>query len=277
MFVKALIVDRTKKFIDNPSAIFYFLRRTLYDQFIVDKTAPFYRTLRFLSPEETLEYLLEHNSSVVRLGDGEFALMRGASVYFNGWHQQFSKGLRDALYKVATTRSDKVMLCVPGDCLTKTQSDFEAEGKGSEFKYWVNAKVVLKDLLHKDKVYGSPFVFYPNVNTGIDYQKLKNFFLQKNIIIITSGIDRFKGITLGKTTTIIEAPSNNGWDSISDIRKKLETVVENGGYKNEETLIMVAMGPAAKGFVYELSMKGFIAWDAGQFFDLAYKKIKDLS
>lgn len=277
MSAKALIVDRAKKLIDNPSAFLYFLRRLLYDTFTVDKTVPFYKTLQFLSPKETMDYLLEHNSSVVRLGDGEFALMRGASVYFNGWHQKFSKGLQEALFQVASTKSDKIMLCVPGDCLTKTKGDFNEEGKGSEFKYWVNAKVVLRSLLHKDKVYGSPFVFYPNVNTEIDYQKLKNFFLQKNVIIITSGVERFKGIALGKTTTIIEAPSNNGWDSLSDIRKKLVTVVENAGYKNEETLIMVAMGPAAKGFVYELAMKGFVAWDAGQFFDLAYKKIRDLS
>ena len=97
--------QRAKKLLDNPFAVFYFLRRNLYDQFAMDRYVPFYKTLHYLTSEETLNYIIDNDSSIVRLGDGEFALMRGASVYFNDWHQKYNPVLSRKLREVAA--SDK--------------------------------------------------------------------------------------------------------------------------------------------------------------------------
>ncbi len=268
--------SRVQKFIDNPRAIFYFLKRNLYDKFAADKHVPLYKKLNFLSPEETFNYIIDNDSSIVRLGDGEFGLMRGASVYFNDWRQKFNKDLQRGLLEILSSKSSNMIICLPGDHLTKTREELEKIGKGDEFKYWINSKVLLHKYVQKDRVYGSSFAFYPVINTGIDYRKLKEYFLKKNVIIITSSLERFKDISLGKSTHLIEAPKSDGWDKIAEIRTTFHELIKKNNYPPKEVLVMVSMGPAAKVFVYELAEEGYTAWDAGQFFDLAYKNIKAL-
>ncbi len=268
--------SRVQKFIDNPRAIFYFLKRNLYDKFAADKHVPLYKRLNFLSPEETFNYIIDNDSSIVRLGDGEFGLMRGASVYFNDWRQKFNKSLQKGLLSILSSKSANMIICLPGDHLTKTREELEKIGKGDEFKYWINSKVLLHKYVQKGRVYGSSFAFYPAVNTGIDYKKLKDYFLKKNVVIITSSLERFKDISLGKTTHLIEAPKSDGWDKIAEIRTAFRELVKENDYTPKEVLVMVSMGPAAKVFVYELAEEGYTAWDAGQFFDLAYKNIQAL-
>ena len=264
--------QRAQKLLDNPFAIFYFLRRNLYDQFVMDKYVPFYKKLHYLTPEETFNYIIDNDCSIVRLGDGEFGLMRGASVYFNDWYQKYDPTLSKKLKEVAASHDERVLLCIPGDHLSKTK-----EEEPNEYEFWINSKILLHNLVHEDKLYGSSFAFHPHVNKGIDYKKLRDYLSTKNVIIITSGLERFEDIKLGKTTHFIEAPKSNGWDKVSEIRSKLHKLIEDQQLSKDETLVMASMGPAAKVFVYELTKEGFTAWDAGQFFDLAYKQIKELS
>ena len=110
-----------------------------------------------------------------------------------------------------------------------------------------------------------------------NYLKLKNYFLTKNIIILTSNISRFENIKLGKTTDFIESPSSDAWQSYDEIKSKLLTLIQNKNLNNKETLILISMGSAAKVLVYDLTLLGYIAWDTGQFFDLASKEIENLS
>lgn len=264
--------QRIKKFSDNPLALIYFFRRKLYDHYVADRYVPFYRRLTYLSPEETLNYIISNDSSIVRLGDGEFGLMRGASVYFNDWYQQYDKKLAKKLREVASSHDPSVLLCIPGDHLTKTK-----EEDSHEYRYWINSKMLLHALVHRDKVYGNSFAFYPKVNTGINYKKLKAYLAKKDVVIITSGLERFEMIRLGRSTHLIEAPKSNGWQKVGEIRTELDQLVKKENLKKYETLVMVSMGPAAKVFVYELAKEGFTAWDAGQFFDLAYHKIQEIT
>jgi Glycosyltransferase GT-D fold len=268
--------NRAQKLLDNPSAIFYFVKRKAYDQFTADSYVPMYRELHFLSPEESLNYIIDNDSSIVRLGDGEFGLMRGASVYFNDWRQKFNKDLQRGLLGILASKSTNMIICLPGDHLTKTKEELEKIGKGDEFNYWINSKVLLHKYVQKDRVYGSSFAFYPAINTGINYTKLKEYFLKKNVVIVTSSLERFKDISLGKSTHLIEAPKSDGWDKLAEIRTAFHELVKKNNYLPEEVLVMVSMGPAAKVFVYELAEQGYTAWDAGQFFDLAYKNIQAL-
>lgn len=275
-FLVSVWKQRAKKLLDNPSAIFYFIKRKLYDQFVADSYVPIYKQLHFLSPEETFSYIIDNDSSIVRLGDGEFGLMRGASVYFNDWRQKFNKDLQKGLLGILAAKSTNMIICLPGDHLTMTKEELEATGKGDEFRYWINSKVLLHKYVQNDRVYGSSFAFYPAINTGIDYSKLKTYFLKKHVVIITSSLERFKDISLGKSTHLIEAPKSDGWDKIDEIRETFHKLVKDNNYIPKEVLVMVSMGPAAKVFVYELAEEGYTAWDAGQFFDLAYKNIQAL-
>jgi hypothetical protein len=277
MTFSIVLQQRYKKFLDNPSAIFYFIKRNIYDQFVADKHVPLYKKLRFLSAEETLNKIITEDLSIVRFGDGEFGLMRGASVYFNDWRQIYSKELKEGLIATLSSHNPKLLICVSGQFLTATKSELGATGKGDEARYWINSKMLFRKYMHIDKDYGNSFAFYPQINTKIDFAQLRQYFNTKHIIIITSSTQRFLDIKLGKTTSFVEAPKSDAWNKIAEIREQFNNLVISKKLNSGETLVMVSMGPGAKVFAHELAERGFTAWDAGQFFDLAFKEIKKLS
>ena len=80
---------------------------------------------------------------------------------------------------------------------------------------------------------------------------------------------------LGATTTFIEAPGSDAWQSYDDIHKKLITALQHH-HNKEDSLILVSMGSAAKVLVYDMSLLGYTAWDTGQFFDLAFTEIQKM-
>ena len=75
---------------------------------------------------------------------------------------------------------------------------------------------------------------------------------------------------------MIEASKSDSWEQKSEIEKVFRELVDSRQFTPAKVLVMVSMGPGAKVFVNELSEAGYTAWDAGQFFDLAYKNIKEL-
>lgn len=272
-----ILKNRIQKFIDNPGAIFYFLRRVAYDQFTADRNTPFYKKLHFLTPEETFNYIIDNNVSVVRFGDGEFGLMRGAGVYFNDWHQRFNKGLKQGLFTILSSPQKNLLICLPGQFLSKTKLELEREGRGNEFKFWINGKIILKNLAAKDTTYGNSFAFYLSINTSTNYNKLKSFLQKRDVIIITSNTARFKDVRLGKTTNFIEAPKSDAWEHLKEVERSFFETITAQQLHKEDILVMVSMGPAAKVFAYDLAKQGYVVWDAGQFFDLAHKEIEKLS
>lgn len=271
-----LLVSRLRKFFDNPRAILYFLKRTLYDDFVADRYVPFYKKIHFLTAEETFNYVIDNNCSLVRFGDGEFSLMRGASIYFNGWRQKYSDDLKDGLIKALSSQEKNILICLPGEYLTRSKIDLATTNQENEYNFWVNAKVLCKKYIHKDTVYGSCFAFYPRFNTSINFLKLKEYLQKKEVVIITSNTSRFETIELGRKTYLIEAPSSDSWDKEKEIITSLKKLTEENNLSRENTLIMVSMGSAAKVVTYTLAVDGYTAWDAGQFFDVAYKNIKEL-
>lgn len=271
-----LFHSRILKFLDNPKAVLYFIRRKMYDDFIADTYVPFYKKLRFLSAEETFNYIIDNNCSIIRFGDGEFGLIRGASVYFNGWRQKYSDDLKDGLTKALSSQEKNILVCLPGEYLTRSKIDLTASNQESEHRFWVNAKVICKNYIHKNVVYGSCFAFYPRFNTSINFLKLKKYLQTKEVVIITSNTSRFKNIELGRKTYLLEAPSRDSWDKEKEIMASFKKLTEENSLSKENTLIMVSMGSAAKVVTYNLAMGDYTAWDAGQFFDVAYKNIKEL-
>lgn len=267
----SLLSQRYKKFLENPSAFFYFIKKNTYDIFICDNYVHFYKGINFLTPEETFNHIIDRNCSLVRFGDGEFAYIHGAGVYFNDWHQTYNKDLQQGLLRVLSSQSSSLLICLPGTYLTKTKEELHGE-----YVFWIHAKMILHKYLNSKQVYGSSFTFYPTINTNLDYVKLKKYFEGKHIIIITSNTSRFETIKLGITTHLIESPKSNSWSDLPNLKATLFKMVTDNNLPKEKILVMVSMGPAAKVMVYDLAQEGFTAWDAGQFFDVAYKNIKEL-
>ena len=269
--------NRFQKFLDNPKAVLPFLKKRFYYNYIADKQLSYYKDFTFLDYENTINDIIDNNRSIVRFGDELFDMLQGIGLYYGNWHQKYSPELAKRLKEIISSRDPRILVCFNPGLILKTKEEFKEDGISEQYQFWTNSKMFLKDYYHKDITYGSALCFTPRYNTNLSFQKLKNFFLKKHIIILTSNIDRFKNISLGKTTSFLEAPSSNAWQKYDTIKESLLSLIHSKNVPKNEVLVLVSMGSAAKVLVYDLAQLGITAWDTGQFFDLAFKEINKIS
>jgi len=269
--------NRLKKFIDNPKSIIPFFKKRLYYNHIADKQLSHYTEFKYLNYEETFDELINNDRSLVRFGDELFDMLLGIGLYFGDWHQKYDPGLAKKLKEILWSRDPKLLIAFNPEFILKTREQFKLEGIPEQFHFWTHSKIFLKNYYHKDVWYGSALCFNPNFNKHIDYEKLKNHFSKKHIIIVASNIIRFKDMTLGITTTILECPKSDSWDKYNEIKESLLSIVKDKNLNSSKLLILISMSSAGKVLVYELTKLGYIAWDTGQFFDLASKEIDRIS
>lgn len=269
--------NRFQKFLDNPKAVFPFLKKRLYYNFIADKQLPRYVDFKYLNYEQTIDNIINNNKSIVRFGDELFDMLQGIGLYYGNWRQKYDQKLAEKMKEVISSRNPRMLVCFNPEFILKDKRWFKDRGIPEQYHLWINSKIFLKDYYHKDTIYGSALCFTPSHNKNIDYQKLKNFFLTKHIIIVTSNIQRFQNIKLGKTTDFLEAPASDAWQSYEQIKKSLLSLLQKKNTPANEILMLISMGSAAKVLVYELTNLGYTAWDTGQFFDLASREIQNLA
>ena len=269
--------NRVRKFLDNPEAIWPFLRKKFYYNFIADSYLKYYKDFHYLSYEETIDDIITNNKSIVRFGDELFDMILGIGLYYNDWRQKYDKKLARRLQEIISSRDPRLLICFNPELILKTKQEFIDMGIPEQHQFWTHSKIFLKNYYHKDVTYGSALCFTTRYNKHLDFQKLKNFFETKHIVIVTSSIDRFRGIHLGKTNDFVEAPKSDAWQSYEDVKDELLTLLATKRYEKKDTLVLISMASAAKVLVYDLMELGYTAWDTGQFFDLAFKEIQKLS
>jgi len=266
--------NRLSKFYDYPGAIVPFLKKRLYYNFIADRQLTYYKDFKYLSYKETIDAAMDGNRSIVRFGDELFDMLQGIGLYFGNWRQKYSPSLAARLKEIISSDDPRLLICFNPELILKTRAEFEAMGIPEQYQFWTNSKMFLKDYYRKDVVYGSALCFHPRYNTAIDYPKLARYFSTKHIVILTSGTARFEGMALGKTTSFIEVPGSDAWESYEDIREAVRGKIEHMNVPATEVLFLISMGSAAKVLVYDLTKEGYTAWDTGQFFDLAAHEIR---
>ncbi len=270
--------QRFKKFLDNPFLIYTFLRIKLYWRQIADKRSAAYTSHRFLSGTETITAITSSDRSIIRAGDGTFGYLLGSSIYFNNWQFRYNRAFAKKLETVMKDGQDNnILFCYPHTFIKKTKTQYEAEGIGAEWNIWIASKVMLRDFLQTGREYGDALSFHPKFNPGIDFVAIKNYLDTKHVVIITSNIERFADIKLGKSTTLIEGPSSDAWQVYEELTQKGLDAVTEKNLPPSEVLFMISAAEAAKVMVYDFTKLGYTAWDTGQFFDMAAKEISALS
>jgi len=264
--------NRLKKFRDYPLAIFPFFRKYLYYNRVADSYIPLYKEVVFLDYQETVDEILYNHKSIVRFGDDVFDLLLGIGLYFNNWRQAYSPSLALRLKEVLAANNPNLLVCFNPEFILKTKAEFVAAGIGEQHHFWTHSKVFLKDYIHVGQRYGSALSFQERYNASIPYDKLVQHLKSKHLVIVASNTARFNNQKLGLTTTYIEAPSSDAWDSYDGIMKKVMSTV--GSLPTRDTLVLTSLGPTSKVMVFDLAQAGYTAWDTGQFFDLALQKLK---
>ena len=220
------------------------------------------KQLKIISPDDTLDEIINKNKSISRFGDGELNLIFGYKIGF----QKLNKKLSKRLYEVLQTNEKGLLIGMP-DILDFDNSDkFINDCK----KYW--AKWIKKNIfkliliLNKNLTYYSSFitrfyVIYKDKSKIAKYvEKLKKIWDKKDIVIIEGQKSR-----LGVNNTLFDnvksikrilCPSINAFNLYNKIIKAALKIEKN-------KLFLLALGPTASILAYDLYKAGYQVIDFG--------------
>ena len=210
--------------------------------------------------DETLDYILEHQSSIARFGDGEAAIMLGQSINYQHYDPQLAEELK-FIFK-QQSNSQLVIGLQEG---IKNRFNFVPEALAFWRQYLEDYEEFYLEYCH-NPWYGSTFISRPYIDfldkskSKSQFEKLKTIWEGRDILIVEGytsrsgvGNDLFDG---AKSIKRIICPSRNAYS------KKAEIIEEILKY-SEGRLILLMLGPTAKVLAYQLASKGLQAIDIG--------------
>ncbi|VLX29661.1 glycosyltransferase [Streptococcus pneumoniae] len=220
--------------------------------------------------DETLDYIIEHNSSLVCFGDGEVNLMWGLPIPYQNHDLELANQLK---HIVGLESDEKLVVCLP-----------DAFDDRFVFTWWatpfwkehMNVYMDFYKELCKGSWYGSTFISRPYIDyedkskAKGQFEKLKSIWENRDILIvegITSrsgvGNDLFDKV---KSVKRIICPSHNAYSVVDNIQEEIMKHAEG-------RLILCMLGPTAKVLAYHLSRKGYQVLDIGHI-DSEYEWMK---
>lgn len=212
--------------------------------------------------QDTLDYIISNNSSVVRFGDGEAFIMCGKSIDYQDYSEELATKLRKI---IDLPSSEKLVVCIPDVFHNLNRFRLAVE------MWWKDHLHNYRDFylsLNNDHWYGSAFISRPymdwkktpQIRRGDDFEKLKRLWNEEDILIVEGsqsrsgvGNDLFDG---AKSIHRIICPPQNAFSEYETIKSCIR---ENAQGK----LVLIMLGPTAKVLAYELAMEGFRAIDLG--------------
>ena len=220
--------------------------------------------------DQTLDYIIENQSSIIRFGDGEMDLMLGKSIPY----QVYDENLASQLKKIIALQSDKKLVIG----LPNVFSDRSNFTPAAESFWKGHLEQHLKDYVELARAdwYGTTFVSRPYIDyvdkskSFSQFEKLKQIWENQDILIVEGmtsrsgvGNDLFDGATSIKR---IICPSHNAYSRIEEIQEAVLQYAEN-------RLILCMLGPTAKILSYNLFKKGYRVLDIGHI-DSEYEWMK---
>ena len=220
--------------------------------------------------DQTLDYIIENQSSIIRFGDGEMDLMLGKSIPY----QVYDENLASQLKEIISLQSDeKLVIGLPNVFDNRSNFTLAAEA------FWkVHLEHHLKDYVELARAdwYGTTFVSRPYIDyvdksqSFSQFEKLKQIWKNEDILIVEGvtsrsgvGNDLFDGANSIKR---IICPSHNAYSRIEEIQEAVLQYAEN-------RLILCMLGPTAKILSYNLFKKGYRVLDIGHI-DSEYEWMK---
>ncbi len=219
---------------------------------------------------QTLDYIIENQSSIIRFGDGEMDLMLGKSIPY----QVYDENLASQLKEIISLQSDKkLVIGLPNVFANRSNFTSVAEA------FWKgHLEHHLKDYLElaRGDWYGTTFVSRPYIDyvdksqSFSQFEKLKQIWKNEDILIVEGvtsrsgvGNDLFDGANSIKR---IICPSHNAYSRIEEIQEAVLQYAEN-------RLILCMLGPTAKVLSYNLCQMGYQVLDVGHI-DSEYEWMK---
>ena len=201
--------------------------------------------------DESLDLILQDNKSVIRFGDGEFDLIRGASIPYQTYDSELANRLKDIILR---GQFNNTLVCLP-DVFTKPERYQDFTQSFYETSFFPNNESFLKEIGQTGNWYGSTFISRPYIDlvdkskSAAYFNKLKQLWSGRDLLIVEGALTR-SGVgndlfTNTKSIKRIIAPSKNAYQKIDQIEQMIR---ENA----EDRLVLLMLGPTAKVIVDDL-------------------------
>lgn len=229
--------------------------------------------LNILDPEDTIEFLLKHKTSLGRFGDGEInILFKNKSIGFQSSSVNLKRDLgsikENKNFKIAipyafkSTKEDKLFI----KAFWWRYVTFNFSNLVRFCKYHTNFFLdtnfgrVITELKDKKKI-------------AILIKKICKLWESRDVIIVEGEYTRF-GVgndLLKKTNSVsrIIAPAKNAYSKVDDIYNQTLNIAK----KFDRPLILISLGPTATVLAYKFS-ESYQAIDIGHF-DLQYQYLQE--
>lgn len=222
---------------------------------------------KVLSLSETLQYIVDHKSSICRYGDGEFNIALGTAIGF----QHLTSNMSERMTQVLLSDDENILIAIPdifGDL--SMYGDFARP-------WW--AEYRLKELPKLQKLLKSGRTYFNACCTRFtsDYKEdqadtlipiYRNIWNKRDIYIVEGEQTRI-GVgndLLDNAANVyrILAPTKNAYDAYDHIIASVKQHAPVGA------LVIIALGPTATIMAYDLAKMGYQALDLGHF-DIQYE------
>ena len=220
--------------------------------------------------DETLDYIIENKSSLVRFGDGEINMLAGHSIPYQDYDEELVSIMRDI---IGQESREELVVCLPDAFTDRFRFTSWA------IPFWKDHMDHYMDFyreLCSDSWYGSTFVSRPYIDfedksqAKAQFEKLKSIWKNRDLLIV-EGVTSRSGVgndLFDEANSInrIICPSHSAFSRVHEIEQEIEKHATG-------RLILCMLGPTAKVLAYHLSRKGYQVLDIGHI-DSEYEWMK---
>lgn len=226
---------------------------------------------KILDKKSTIDLLVNSNLSLARFGDGELSLVRGFSIPY----QDYDKELANKIINILENKQENLLVGI-NHWYFYCQYDPQKNDFSKRFEMEA-VPIFRKELLkhiNLNTTYCSADINGLGELTEVDYNKLKQIWNDKKVLIITCK-EALKRIEYNiydnaKQVDYILVPNKN---SYSKYNQTLNSIKDY----NKDTMIILMCGPLSKILASDLSNIGYRALDLGHLmksYDYHRKNIK---
>ena len=222
------------------------------------------------SIDETLDYIIEHQSSLVRFGDGEINMLAGHSIPYQNYDEELVSTMREIIGLESTK---DLVVCLPDAFTDRFKFTSWA------IPFWKEHMDHYMDFYRElctDSWYGSTFVSRPYIDfedkspAKGQFDKLKSIWKNRDLLIVEGATSR-SGVgndlfDEAKSIKRIVCSSHSAYSRVDEIEQEIEKHADG-------RLILCMLGPTAKVLAYHLSQKGHQVLDIGHI-DSEYEWMK---
>lgn len=224
--------------------------------------------------DTTLDYCIKHPVAISRFGDGEF---RWILKIKNDSFQKVDGKLSDRLIEVLNSEEKNHMICIPD--VFDGVSQYTAQNSMSWKEFIVEHYDQLCQLINDNHVFFDANMTRPYIDQRDKtkakerFEKLKKIWKNKKLLVVEGELTKF-GVNNdllkeAKSVHRIICPSKNAFSEY----EKILNITAEFYKKNEENIVLIALGPTATVLAFDLANKGIQAIDIGHT-DIEYEWFK---